>query len=85
MFYIYFENGKINGAGECERLDTANMEWIIIEDIKGRLCFISKTVNLEFSITKRNRNKWYKIYKKWKVNYQIKRLGTFCETIFLRG
>lgn len=64
------------------KLDTTNMRWIIIEDIKGRLCFISKTENIEFSIAKRNRNKWYKIYKNGKLITKSKDWELFVKQFF---
>ena len=64
------------------RLDTANMEWIIIEDTKGRLCFINKTTNLDFSIAKCNRNKWYKIYKNGKLIDKSKDWELFVKQFF---
>lgn len=39
------------------KIDIINIDWFVVVDIKERLCFISKTSNIEFAITKRNRKK----------------------------
>jgi len=73
---------KYKGDSFPLKLDTTNMEWIIIEDIKGRLCFISKTENIEFSIAKRNRKDLYKIYKNGKLISKSKSWETFIKQFF---
>lgn len=74
--------GKYKGDSFPLKLDTANMGWVIIEDTKGRLCFISKTANLEFSIAKRNRKYLYKIYKNGKLISKSKSWETFIKQFF---
>lgn len=64
------------------KIDTKNIDWIIVEDTKGRLCFISKTANLEFSIAKRNHKDLYKIYKNGKLIGKSKSWETFIKQFF---
>lgn len=63
-------------------IDTCNINWLVVVDIKGRLCFISKTSNIEFTITKRNRKKLYKLYKNGKLISKSEKLENFIEQIF---
>lgn len=39
------------------KIDTSNINWLVVVDTKRRLRFISKTSNIEFAITKCNRKK----------------------------
>ena len=64
------------------KIDTSNINWFVVVDIKGRLCFISKTSNIEFAITKRNRKKLYKLYKNGKLISKSEKLENFIEQIF---
>ena len=48
------------------KIDTSNINWLVVVDTKRRLRFISKTSNIEFAITKRNRKKNYINYIKMK-------------------
>lgn len=64
------------------KIDTINIDWLVVVDIKGRLCFISKTSNIEFAITKRNRKKLYKLYKNGKLISKSEKLENFIEQIF---
>lgn len=64
------------------KIDTSNIDCLVVVDIKGRLCFISKTSNIEFAITKRNRKKLYKLYKNGKLISKSEKLENFIEQFF---
>ena len=61
------------------KIDTEYIDWLVVINIKGRLCFINKTLNLEFAITKRNRKKLYKLYKNGKLISKSEKLENFIE------
>ena len=46
-------------------------DWIIFNDSKRRLCFVHKTENAKFLITKRNHKGLYKLYKNGKYLYSL--------------
>ena len=46
-------------------------DWIIFSDSKRQLCFVHKTENVKFLITKRNRKGLYKLYKNGKYLYSL--------------
>lgn len=46
-------------------------DWIIFSDSKKRLCFVHKTENVKFLITKRNRKGLYKLYKNRTFLYDL--------------
>ena len=64
------------------KIDTSNINYFVVVDIKGRLCFISKTSNIEFAITKRNRKRLYKLYKNGKFISKSEKLENFIEQFF---
>lgn len=65
------------------KIDTSIINWfVVVVDIKGRLCFISKTSNIEFAITKCNRKRLYKLYKNGKFISKSEKLENFIEQFF---
>lgn len=64
------------------KIDTSNINWLVVVDTKRRLRFISKTSNIEFAITKRNRKKLYKLYKNEKLISKSEKLENFIDQIF---
>ena len=64
------------------KIDTINIDWLVVVDTKRRLRFISKTSNIEFAITKRNRKKLYKLYKNGKLISKSEKLENFIEQFF---
>jgi hypothetical protein len=65
------------------KIDTSYINYFVVVDTKGRLCFMSKnSKNIEFSITKRNRKKLYKLYKNGKLISKSEKLENFTEQFF---
>lgn len=64
------------------KIDISNINWLVVVDTKRRLRFISKTSNIEFSITKRNGKKLYKLYKNRKLISKSEKLENFIEQFF---
>ena len=64
------------------KIDTSNINWLVVADTKRRLRFINKTSNIEFVITKRNRKKLYKLYKNEKLISKLEKLENFIEQFF---
>lgn len=54
------------------RIDMTGIDdWIIFGDSKKQLCFVHKTENAKFLITKRNHKGLYKLYKNGKYLYSL--------------